>query len=476
VHATKLKAAGKKMRMVLDGQQRLQSFYLAVFGTHDLRRLYFNVTSGPDAVAQPDPSDDEGTGKNYSFQFWREDATNRPKRFVQVREILGWGLNFVDDEIERLIEGVPLGADEAKVARRNLRRLRDVFHREVPAETIDDDVIDAKQARKINEILEIFVRVNSGGTVLTRSDLMFSLIKTKWTRARESFDQLAAEMRQKVGALPIDKDFIIRGLLTVADAPPSFEVENIDRHWDVMEARFDIFSKALRSGIDFCRSADVRLLSASLIDPLATLFPLMYFLSLQHGGSVPDADRMSLRALVYFLLFNGFLGGRGPEARIRWLREVMAKAGSPALPLDALLDVVKARQKHHFVSTTVDMLNWNERNQRLALNIAQPAAAKDTLSWQDRAEVDHVFPQSEYRPLYGDQVDDIGNLAFLGKLRNIRKSAHEPAVYFASISDQELFDDFLVEDRALLAKDRFPDLVEKRRALITKRVRDFLGR
>ena len=33
--------------MVLDGQQRLQSLYLAVYGTYGRKRLYFNVTSGP---------------------------------------------------------------------------------------------------------------------------------------------------------------------------------------------------------------------------------------------------------------------------------------------------------------------------------------------------------------------------------------------------------------------------------------------
>ncbi len=472
-HVAKVKPVGKKLKMVLDGQQRLQSFYLAVFGTHDHRRLYFNVTSGPDGVGSTDSDDDEGTGKNYSFQFWRDDATNRPKRFVRVSDILGWNVNFVDDEIDKVIADVPLEGDAAKIARRNIRRVRDVFHRDVPAETIDEDVIDPKQARTLNEILDIFVRVNSGGTVLTRSDLMFSLIKTKWTRAREAFDALASDVQKKIGVVPIDKDFIIRGLLTIADAPPSFDVENIERHWEDMQTKFDVFATSLKTTLDFCRSTDVRLLSASLLDPPATLFPIVYYLSLQKNGSVPDADRQGLRAVLYFLLFNKFLGGRGPEARIRYLREVMRKKSGGPLPVDDLLNVIKTRQRHHHVATTVDMLNVNPR---LALNIAQPNAARDTLSWQERAEVDHIFPHSEYRPLYGEVIDDIGNFAYLGKLRNIRKNASEPADYFASISDQELCDDFLIEDRALLARERFPEFVEKRRALITSRVQSFLGR
>ena len=48
--ATKEKPKGQKMLMVLDGQQRLQSPLIALFGTYDGRRLYFNVTSGPTRV------------------------------------------------------------------------------------------------------------------------------------------------------------------------------------------------------------------------------------------------------------------------------------------------------------------------------------------------------------------------------------------------------------------------------------------
>ena len=98
------------------------------------------------------------------------------------------------------------------------------------------------------------------------------------------------------------------------------------------------------------------------------------------------------------------------------------------------------------------MLNLDPR---LALNVAQPTAAKETLSWQESPELDHVFPQSAMRPKYGDLVDDIGNLSYLGKLRNIRKSDAMPLEYFAEVPDEELASYHLIGDRALLAPDRF---------------------
>jgi hypothetical protein len=392
---------------------------------------------------------------------------------VRVSDVVRMPDRLEDDEIEKLVNGMGLDADGAKIATRNLRRLRRKFREEiVPVEVLDDDIIEANQARTIDQILDIFVRVNTGGTHLTGSDLMFSLMKTKWVQARAKFDELLAEVRaaELVG---IDKDFVIRGLLTVADVSPAFDVRNVERHWPRLEAKFDIFGTALKSAIDFCRSADMRLLSAKLFEPVNTLLPLIYYLSKQRNGSVPDSQRVPLRTMMYFLLFNRFLSGRSPEARIRYLRTPMETTGAGPLPLEQLLGVVAAKQRHHAIKTTAEMLSWDPR---LALNIAQPQAAKDTISWQEKAEVDHIFPQSEYRPTHGDLVDDIGNLSYLGKLRNQRKNAKDPWDYFKDVPDTELREDFLIADRALLAKEKFPEFVEQRRALVLAKVKEFLGR
>jgi hypothetical protein len=138
-----------------------------------------------------------------------------------------------------------------------------------------------------------------------------------------------------------------------------------------------------------------------------------------------------------------------------------------------LLAEVAKRQRGAATTTTAEMLQWNPP---LALNIAQPLAAKETLSWQEEPQVDHIFPQSTYRPIHGDAVDDIGNLAFLGRLRNIRKNDDPPWDYFKNVSDQALRDDFLIDDRSLLAPEHFKEFVTRRRTAILARVRDFLGR
>jgi hypothetical protein len=465
-----IKPANKQMRMVLDGQQRLQSLYLGIYGSHEGKRLYFNVLSGPRrGENETDPGD-----ASYQFEFRRDDeTTSRPKRLVRVSDIIGWSHEYEDDEIRREIESIELDGTEYTHAARNMRLLRQVMTHPslVSVETIDEEVSKPEQAKKVNEILEIFVRVNSGGTRLSRSDLMFSLIKTRWLGAREAFDELAGQV-DPGGILGIDKDFIIRGLLVISGAPVAFDVDTIERHWEVMRSKFDEFAASLRSAIDFCREPSVGILSASLLQPVATLYPIVYYLSRQRRGSVPDRERRPLRAVLYFLLFNQFIRGQSPQARIRSLREVLAKSEVEQVPVDDLLAVIKSRQGSSSIETTVEMLNWNPN---LSLNIVQPAVCRDSISWQVRAEVDHIFPQSVYREKYPELVDDIGNLAYLGKLRNIRKSAQQPWDYFAETPDEELSRDFLIE-RSLLAEHKFEEFVHVRREAVLKAVRSFLDR
>ncbi len=464
------KSRGTALKMVLDGQQRLQSLYIAVYGSHDGRRLYFNVTSGPGTESE-DVEGTEGIGTAYRFEFWREDDSNRPKRLLLVSDIISWSGRLEDTMIDKAIDAIPLVGEDASRARSNMRLLRKMVHQSdlVPVETIDEDATSEDTARTIDEILDIFVRVNTGGTRLSRSDLMFSLLKSKWQSARSSFDELLNDV-QKRSPLNLDKDFVIRGLLTVTDAPVTYDVDNVKRNWDKMEAAFDQFGKSLKSTLDFCMSSDARIMSASLVDPLNTLFPIIYYLYQFPNGSVPEVERKNIRSFLLFALFNNFTRS---EARIRYLRAELLKSKGAAFPLQRLLNVISDRQRNHYIFTSDGMVN---ENRRLALNIVQPAVARETFSWQERAEMDHIFPQSVMRPKYGDLVDDIGNLSYLGKLRNIRKSAEMPELYFESVSDDQLRDDYCIGERALLAEDKFPEFVESRRKRIVDKVKEYLGR
>ena len=70
--------------------------------------------------------------------------------------------------------------------------------------------------------------------------------------------------------------------------------------------------------------------------------PVVYYLSRQKNGSVPDSERPNLRARIYFLLFNRFFSGKNPAARVRYLRDVLKKQRGRA-DLHELLKVIAYR-------------------------------------------------------------------------------------------------------------------------------------
>ena len=334
----KVKEFGRRRKMVLDGQQRLQTLYIGAYGSFDGRRLYFNMTSG---LGDMDEDSDSPLGA-YRFEFWQDaDTLRRPKRLIRLANVIQWDRRHEEDEIKGAIDQAGLTGNEVARASTNLRNLRRAFTQGdlVPLETIDENIVNERQARTIDEILEIFVRVNSGGTRLSRSDLMFSLIKSKWTAARVNFDEVIAQVDPD-GVVGIDKDFLIRGLLVNADVPIAFEVGAISRYWERMELQFNKFAAALKSVLDLCRDPDVRIVTASLLQPAASLYPLIYYVAKQKNCSVPDADRKPLKTLLYMLLFNRFLKSKNPEARLRWLREALQKADGKSFPLQKTLEVI----------------------------------------------------------------------------------------------------------------------------------------
>ena len=90
--------------------------------------------------------------------------------------------------------------------------------------------------------------------------------------------------------------------------------------------------------------------------------------------------------------------------------------------------------------------------------LPQPGVCRETYAWQSKPELDHIFPFSLYAGKHLELINDIGNMAFLGKLRNIRKSNQQPWEYFAGVSEADLDREFLIE-RELLREDKFEEFV-----------------
>jgi uncharacterized protein with ParB-like and HNH nuclease domain len=149
-------------RLVLDGQQRLQSLFTGLRGRIDNRELHFNLLSG---------TSDSVDETKFKFEFKEANKSHFPwalfKTIIEER-------NGIPEEIaENLISEKQITEIERKLVVRNISIARNEF---ITRENIFYSQIEIEEYDSFDDIVEIFIRANNGGTKLSKSDLMFSLI------------------------------------------------------------------------------------------------------------------------------------------------------------------------------------------------------------------------------------------------------------------------------------------------------------
>ena len=84
------------------------------------------------------------------------------------------------------------------------------------------DSIDRPVAYSEDDIVEIFIRANAGGTKLDKSDLLFSLLVSSWDDANENMTTLLEDLN--TDGYGFGRDFILKACLVLFDKGASYEV------------------------------------------------------------------------------------------------------------------------------------------------------------------------------------------------------------------------------------------------------------
>jgi len=100
-----------------------------------------------------------------------------------------------------------------------------------PDDDSDYQLLPGEQP-ELDEVLDIFVRVNSAGTPLAQTDLLFSTIVAQWEDGREAIEAFLYKINAKGNGFAFDTDFIMRACLVLAECPirlrvASFKAENV---------------------------------------------------------------------------------------------------------------------------------------------------------------------------------------------------------------------------------------------------------
>lgn len=471
-----IKKEGQKGTLVLDGQQRLQSLYVAVHGSHENRILYFDVLSG---------IDNEDTSEiMYRSEFLmphlaelRNQQRKRAEYWVPLKDIVGIpspDLLTIRTQQYQAQAGVQAESD---VGMRLSRNLSNVFWKLKAQEIlnyyiIDKDYGDDGRKTGIDEILEIFVRVNSGGQVLTKSDLMFSLIQLHWEDATTSITQLLDDLNAK-GRFEFDKDFVLKCALVCCGKGARYEVRKLrdETTLDSLQDSFPRLAKALVSCVDFVVNT-ARFQDGRILGSYNSLIPFIYFLYLQPNQMAKGEDTLLAmnQALYLALMTSGF--SRYADSRIDYAVQHIfdpAHGSQPGVfPLGAIRRFIGEREGRDHID---DWLLQN--NKSLLMNILEGGSLLPEGRRYYRPEYDHIFPKSKLEGRYDqDDINHYANLRLISKHQNIWKSNQDPQPYFRD--HPKAAQRYLIPTD-YLEYEQFPQFLEERRRLIWDRLHQFLG-
>jgi hypothetical protein len=459
----------QKIKVVLDGQQRLQSLYVALFGSYDGQRLYFNVLSGR--------LDDDYSQQRYEFRFaedndvkdWNSSskadaalpAEERPEwylpeHFISVSMLFGLSVASRQKLRKQLVSDLGLNEEDELRVEANLARFDEVLTKNenlLKASVIDENLpSDSPERKSEADVLEIFVRINRQGMLLSRSDLIFSILKLRWKESSQALPELVRQIN-KGNSFGLDTDFVIRCLFAVCDLGTKFDL-NLLRSQSKVDSMRDNFTKccnAIKSAIDFV-VRDCWCQSSEVIGGSATLIPFVYYLFHQKKHQVLNNEIERVRKGFYLLGFTQPFSRYADSRLGAFLKKEMKPlldTGDNTFPLDRIVAWVRYWERIHTYGP--ELLQGNPT---LALHVLQKHTGAKVHYPNNSPEIDHIFPRSILRAkgVEHPKIEHFANFWILAKGKNGNKSNKHPADYFKDVPAKE-------KKRALIN----PDLLDFRR-------------
>ncbi|HWJ75032.1 MAG TPA: DUF262 domain-containing protein [Kaistia sp.] len=458
IHNEHANLDGLDATLVLDGQQRLTSLLIGLRGSFTekvkhkksssadawkTKKLYLDLIREPDNIFDED--DEEHDEELFAFEFFETAPPQLPGQlWIRVGEILEHrdheSLNdFKSKKLSLLRHDAPKA--ERDIASRNIDRL----HRMV---WTDQSVcFYTEQLQEYDRVLRIFVRANDAGTKLSKSDLMMSMISSRWSEfsAREEIVNVVHEINQEgFRRNAITRDYVIKAALLLSGLNHQYQVRNLTlQNIDAMQAAWSKIKKTLRSTFALLNTFgldDTNISSLNATLPIAHYIHLTGhdLLSQDTPFNVINAER--IRRWVIAALLNTVFGGAS-DGTITVTRRVIEKAkpGSdfPFLELNAELSRHLRRSSAFDDSTVSDVLalRYGQKLTFLALTLLY-----DEHRWgKTPHHVDHIFPQAilSRNALMGQNIPQtkieelqrlencFGNLELLSAAENLEKNAQQ---------------------------------------------------
>lgn len=422
---------GQERLFVLDGQQRLQGLRTLFDGAIETEKgirleAWIDLASGHQ-------QDDDGFW--YGIRFVKDSPGPTWYRIANLRGVHGkTGGPALGRQEARRIEPILTGPPnevEATLDRVQenatslVRILKDegVFW----YDELDGIVGDYPYER----VLEVFVRVNNGGTKLDGGDLMFAAMKGLSGDIEEQVEEIAGQLC--IGDLAFDKGWVLKAIVVALTGnatlgPRLFGGANgdalmkrIEDNWPRIEASFQQLHDLIQH--------DIRVTTDRLVRSYVALIPVVDYLF--HFPGPDPAQRQRIAGYFHKAqLFNWF--GASTDQLLAGLHaKIVGAAGT--FPLEEIKTFFAGYRRD--VELTSENVGGS-RVRAMVLNLVYrekfDASLFDAQFPGNAPHIDHIYPRARLKPLRisSDEINHLGNFRFVGAKDNIRKRAENPDSHF----------------------------------------------
>lgn len=445
------------VKLLLDGQQRITSVYGVVRGKPP---QFF------DGNAQA------FTGLQFhletqTFAFYQPMKMKGDPLWIDVTVLMQKGMG----EFLNIFNGYPELVPKFSCYMERLNRLYSIKDVNLHVEEVTgtDKTLDI--------VVDIFNKVNSGGTTLSKGDLALAKICAEWPEARDTMKVKLKEW-EKAG-YHFNLDWLLRSINTALTGEAKFQFLHDKNAEEIQEGL-----KRATKHID----TSLNLISGRLgLDHDQVFFsrfgvPVMVRYLDQRSGPLDEKERDKL--LFWFV--QAGMWGRFSSSTESVIDQDLAALEGPDGGLDRLLE--QLRLKHggmlvepgHFTSWSL-----GSRFYPVLYMITRMGQARDwgtglplkanLLGKMNQLEVHHIFPKAQlYKNNFKrSEVNALANFCFLTKDTNIDISDRIPEQYFPEIEKAHpgaLASQWIPNDPRLWKIENYLEFLEARKALLATEV------
>jgi hypothetical protein len=459
-----------RVRVLLDGQQRLTTLYLFIKGEippyytsedlmHDPRDLYFHLVDrdfeyyGPIKMGK-DP-------------FWI--------RVVDFFEGVRPNIFALAQAQTQLRGGDPMELAEQLNASMNL--LEGIKQQDYPVQTVPSDA-------DIDDAIDVFDRVNSLGTRLTEAELALAHMAGRWPEIRRIFKQKLEKLGQQ--SFHFSLDFLVRCMTGIVTDGALYErihkasKDHLKSAWQTLDHVLDTVVALLRGRAFVHGSED--------LSTANVLVPIVVYLA-RHGGSFQDDHQ--IRRFLYWM-YQALLWSRYSAQADQRLEKDVKHVLESTDPVEALLnEILDGRDRLDVRATDLEGRGIDNPIFRIMHIVAKSQGAVDWFTGMPLAgnsslakgETYYIFPPSVlYSTRYSSEnhihkkmVNEIANRIVVERLRSSDETPDKVLPQVVSRFPNALAQQFVPSDPSLWDLDNFEKFLELRREMIANGINGYLA-